>query len=251
MCLIVFAWQPGHALPLLVAANRDEFYARLEPAAGGLGGRRGGIRRTRPGGRRHLAGARPGRPFRRPDQRPRSVAGSRQALPWRTGGGLPARRRQPGRLPGAGRRARCGLFRLQPAHWRSPSALALQPPRRATAPAAGGVYGLSNAALDTPWPKLLKARAALAEWLAEPHPQALLELLADAAPAADSQLPDTGVGLATERLLSSVFIASPSYGTRASSVVRVHADGTREMIERSFGPSGARLGEVSLVLPPG
>ena len=79
----------------------------------------------------------------------------------------------------------------------------------------------------------------------------LLELLADAAPAADGQLPDTGVGLATERLLSSVFIASPSYGTRASSVVRVHADGTREMIERSFGPSGARLGEVSLVLPPG
>ncbi|WP_170869262.1 NRDE family protein, partial [Pseudomonas aeruginosa] len=93
--------------------------------------------------------------------------------------------------------------------------------------------------------------AALAERLAEPHPQALLELLTDAAPAADSQLPDTGVGLATERLLSSVFIASPSYGTRASSVVRVHADGTREMIERSFGPSGARLGEVSLVLPPG
>lgn len=114
-----------------------------------------------------------------------------------------------------------------------------------------GIYGLSNAALDTPWPKLLKARAALAERLAEPHPQALLELLADAAPAADGQLPDTGVGLATERLLSSVFIASPSYGTRASSVVRVHADGTREMIERSFGPSGARLGEVSLVLPPG
>ncbi|WP_175570601.1 NRDE family protein, partial [Pseudomonas aeruginosa] len=94
-------------------------------------------------------------------------------------------------------------------------------------------------------------RAALAERLAEPHPQALMELLADAAPAADGQLPDTGVGLATERLLSSVFIASPSYGTRASSVVRVHADGTREMIERSFGPSGARLGEVSLVLPPG
>ncbi|MBF2905759.1 NRDE family protein, partial [Pseudomonas aeruginosa] len=40
-----------------------------------------------------------------------------------------------------------------------------------------GIYGLSNAALDTPWPKLLKARAALAERLAEPHPQALLELL--------------------------------------------------------------------------
>ncbi|MCE6982441.1 hypothetical protein EI534_34845, partial [Pseudomonas frederiksbergensis] len=28
MCLIVFAWRPGHAQPLIVAANRDEFYAR-------------------------------------------------------------------------------------------------------------------------------------------------------------------------------------------------------------------------------
>lgn len=113
-----------------------------------------------------------------------------------------------------------------------------------------GVYGLSNAALDSPWPKLLKARAALAERLAEPHPHALLELLADPQPATDGQLPDTGVGLATERLLSSVFIASPSYGTRASTALRVHADGSREIVERSFGPSGARLGEVSLVLPP-
>ncbi len=103
----------------------------------------------------------------------------------------------------------------------------------------------------TTWRRSPSAPRTIPASTCEPHPQALLELLTDAAPAADSQLPDTGVGLATERLLSSVFIASPSYGTRASSVVRVHADGTREMIERSFGPSGARLGEVSLVLPPG
>ena len=38
MCLIVFAWRPGHAQPLIVAANRDEFYARPEPAAGAMAG---------------------------------------------------------------------------------------------------------------------------------------------------------------------------------------------------------------------
>ncbi|WP_206019384.1 NRDE family protein, partial [Pseudomonas viridiflava] len=46
--------------------------------------------------------------------------------------------------------------------------------------------------------------------------------------------------------LSSVFIASPNYGTRASTVLIVNADGTRQMIEHSFGPQGGRLGEVEL-----
>ncbi|EIE43896.1 hypothetical protein CF510_22674 [Pseudomonas aeruginosa PADK2_CF510] len=170
MCLIVFAWQPGHALPLLVAANRDEFYARpslplaaWEDAEGVFAGRD-----LEAGGT--WLGLGPAG-LRRPDQRPRSVAGSRQALPWRTGGGLPARRRQPGRLPGAGRRARRGLFRLQPAHWRSPSALALQPPRRATAPAAGGDlravqrgprYALAEAAQGSRRPRRAACRAASA-----------------------------------------------------------------------------------------
>lgn len=109
-----------------------------------------------------------------------------------------------------------------------------------------GVYGLSNAGLDTPWPKLLKARAALGELLDDPQPQALLALLSDPQTAPFADLPDTGVGLATESLLSSVFIASPSYGTRASTALIVHADGTRHLVERSFGPYGGHLGEVEL-----
>ena len=105
---------------------------------------------------------------------------------------------------------------------------------------------MSNAGLDTPWPKLLKARAALAEVLNDPQPQALLALLSDRQTAPFSDLPDTGVGLATESLLSSVFISSPSYGTRASTALIVNADGSRLMVEHSFGPLGGRLGEVRI-----
>jgi len=108
------------------------------------------------------------------------------------------------------------------------------------------VYGLSNAGLDTPWPKLLKAKAAFSAVLENPEPEALLEILSDPQIAPFAELPDTGVGLATESLLSSVFIASPSYGTRASTALIVNADGTRRMLERSFGPHGGRLGEVEL-----
>ncbi|WP_206213541.1 NRDE family protein, partial [Pseudomonas viridiflava] len=69
-------------------------------------------------------------------------------------------------------------------------------------PVEPGLHGISNAGLDTPWPKLLKARAALNEVLVDPQPQALLVLLKDSQTAPFSELPDTGVGLATESLLS-------------------------------------------------
>jgi len=82
----------------------------------------------------------------------------------------------------------------------------------------------------------------------EPQPETLLDILSDPQTAPFADLPDTGVGLATESLLSSVFIASPSYGTRASTALIVNADGTRQMVERSFGPHGGRLGEVELNL---
>jgi len=111
---------------------------------------------------------------------------------------------------------------------------------------AAGIYGLSNAGLDSPWPKVLKAKAALSEVLDDPQPQALLALLNDPQIVPFAELPDTGVGLATESLLSSVFIASPSYGTRASTALIVNADGSRHMVERSFGPYGGHLGEVEV-----
>lgn len=108
------------------------------------------------------------------------------------------------------------------------------------------MYGLSNAGLDTPWPKLVKARSGLQSLLERPEPPQLLALLADGEPATDGELPDTGVGMATEKLLSSVFIASQSYGTRASTVLIMDDQGRRRLIERSFGPLGGHLGEVEL-----
>lgn len=110
-----------------------------------------------------------------------------------------------------------------------------------------GVYGLSNAGLDTPWPKLVKARDGLENLLDTPEPHRLLALLADNEPAADGDLPETGVGLATEKLLSSVFIASQNYGTRASTVLIVDDQGQRRLVERSFGPFGGHLGEIELL----
>lgn len=56
------------------------------------------------------------------------------------------------------------------------------------------------------------------------------------------------MGLEIERLLSSVFIASPGYGTRASTLVKVYADGSRHIHERRFGPDGVALGETCLRL---
>ena len=85
--------------------------------------------------------------------------------------------------------------------------------------------------------------------LQQPEPERLLALLADAEPAAEHELPQTGVPLEWERRLSSIFIASPEYGTRASTALIRHADGSLNIIERSFGPAGPS-GEVRYRHPP-
>jgi len=104
-----------------------------------------------------------------------------------------------------------------------------------------GLYGLSNHLLDTPWPKVVRARRALAEILDEPGPvdiETFFEILHDRTPAPDRELPDTGFGLQWERVLSSPFIVTPAYGTRASTVLLLHKAGRVNLKERSFGKSG-------------
>lgn len=105
-----------------------------------------------------------------------------------------------------------------------------------------GIHGLSNALLDTPWPKVVKGKERMAACLQKPDPSCLFELLADEEPAPDEQLPDTGIGLERERLLSPAFIRAPGYGTRSSTVLLVSARGEVNFIERSF--AGEKTTEV-------
>lgn len=102
---------------------------------------------------------------------------------------------------------------------------------------APGVYAVSNAALDTPWPKVLRAKqamnAALASADGDEWNAGLWSMLTDRVAAADHDLPDTGVGAARERVLSSPFIASDEYGTRASTLLTIDNGGEVRFTERT------------------
>ena len=106
---------------------------------------------------------------------------------------------------------------------------------------APGFYGLSNHLLDTPWPKVVRGKQALARVLAAGDfpTEDLFAILADTTRPPDEQLPDTGVGLEMERLLSSIFIASEHYGTRSSSILLVDQERQATFLERSFEEGGA------------
>lgn len=108
-----------------------------------------------------------------------------------------------------------------------------------------GIHGLSNHLLDTPWPKVVRGKDALSRALAGDTvaPEDLFDTLADTTRPPDADLPDTGVGLEFERLLSPIFIESERYGTRCSTVILVDNEGTGVFVERSFGEAP---GEVAI-----
>ena len=100
-----------------------------------------------------------------------------------------------------------------------------------------GVYTLSNDVLDTPWPKAEYARRMLCAVLAEPGPPSadrLLAILGSREQFPDAELPDTGVGLELERVISAPFIVSDSYGTRATTVLTVRSDGEVRFAEQCY-----------------
>jgi uncharacterized protein with NRDE domain len=118
-------------------------------------------------------------------------------------------------------------------------------PRKTFPPNAldAGVYGLSNAMLDTPWPKVTHRVAAFAQTLAMDqgnlkHVDHYLHLLSDTRVAVDQELPSTGVSKEWEKALSPAFIQTPMYGTRSSTVLRIRKDGAFEMVERRFDANG-------------
>ena len=247
MCLIVLAWQVHPDYPLVVAANRDEFFARpAAPAsfwadhpdvlagrdldAGGswLGvtrhGRFAALTNYREGGR----------------QDPDSPSRGALVADFLTGQSDPqdyleALTRRGEQYNGfnlfVGDGQRLGYYSNRGADWR-----ALEP----------GIYGLSNHLIDTPWPKLAAAKAAFAAALAQlPATAPFFELLADREIVADAHLPETGIAIEWERILSAVFVSSPDYGTRASTLLTIARSGRVMLSERSFGADAQPLGEVN------
>ncbi len=100
-----------------------------------------------------------------------------------------------------------------------------------------GFYGLSNHLLDTPWPKVLRGKELLRPHMVETDrvdAPLLHDLLADSHCPPDHQLPETGVGLAWERLLGSIFIDGAHYGTRSSAVITVTDIGAIEFTEKTL-----------------
>jgi len=100
-----------------------------------------------------------------------------------------------------------------------------------------GIYGLSNHLLDTPWPKVQRGKNLLKNALDKKGAdldEALLNLLADRHVPPDNELPDTGVSSEWERILSPMFIASPVYGTRSSTILLMAKNRRVRFVEQVF-----------------
>ncbi|MFC3095600.1 NRDE family protein [Alteromonas sediminis] len=107
-----------------------------------------------------------------------------------------------------------------------------------------GVHGLSNAALNSPWPKTTKGMQALSDYCqrhASLHSEALFDILRDDVKASDHELPRTGVPYHWEKLLSSTFIVTPEYGTRTSTVLMINQQGKVTWEERYFNAEGTKI----------
>ncbi|QBE66466.1 NRDE family protein [Pseudoduganella lutea] len=266
MCLIVFAWRVVPGVPLIAAANRDEYYDRASAAAAPwddnpqviagrdlkAGGSWMGV--TRPDGpecqwpadalqrlsplrARCQGGALA--PIEDAGQAPsRFAAITNIRAPHDFNPQAPSRGMLVSNFLSATMSARDYVEQIRPGAqayngfnlvlcdgaelvWFSNRGDA--DPRNGQ-PLAPGVYGLSNALLDAPWPKVVRTKAQFASLLCLGAPEeAYFEMLADTTRAPDQRLPDTGIPLERERQLSAVRIESPDYGTRTSTVVKLYA----------------------------
>ena len=103
-----------------------------------------------------------------------------------------------------------------------------------------GIYGLSNHLLDSPWQKVLRGKEMFTQTISyenKPSLTALLNILQGKTFAKDDDLPNTGVGLERERILSPMFIETPIYGTRCSTVLLIGNDNSVTFTEKSYHPN--------------
>lgn len=249
MCLLALAWNTHPRWRLVLAGNRDEAHAR--PAAALAAWADAPVRAGRDlqaGGTWMGLGAegRAAVVTNVRDGLPRPFDGpSRGDLPTAFLAGSLAAADYAAQL--AGQAGRYAPFNLVVADARGCFYVGNHPAAGVQA-IAPGVHGLSNGAFDADWPKVRRLRAVLQAWVdaGDDDLQPLWQALADETPAADAELPETGVGLVLERQLSPCFIRGPRYGTRASTLLLVDAAGRGRICERRFGPDGVFLGETTL-----
>ncbi|MDP1529628.1 NRDE family protein [Rhodoferax sp.] len=240
MCLIAWNWQPDNPAPLLLIANRDEFYARPTapldwwqdaPILAGRDLQAGGT---------WLGVSHSGRlaaltNHRAPESQ-RADAPSRGAL---VSGFLQSEVSAEDYLGElAGHAADYNPFNLLV--FDGTRLMGLESRHAKVMPIQPGIGAVSNADFLTPWPKLTRLSGDLQTLLAQAHPSdaELLALLHNPVPALDADLPVTGIPMALERALSAAFVALPDYGTRACSVVRFEA-GEIAFLEQSFDADGS------------
>jgi uncharacterized protein with NRDE domain len=241
MCLLSFQWQPSSSTPLTLVANRDEFHQRpalpaqfwpeqphvlagKDLTAGGtwLGVTRDGFFAALTNVRQLPA------PHKGDISRGKLVLEYLVEQPDAQAY-LEQIHQQANHYDGfnliVGNRQHCWYYSNRPSH--RPIKL------------AAGLYGLSNDALDTPWPKLTAAKDNLQSWLDNSFPAStrLHELLQDPITYPEALQPDTGIGQPWETLLSSAFIVSENYGTRASTGLQIHRDSVHFQ-EASYNTAG-------------
>jgi uncharacterized protein with NRDE domain len=242
MCLIVFAYRYHPHYPLILAANRDEFYDRPTSKAHfwddhpdllagrdmKYGGTWMGI--TRSGRFAAVTNFREGT-----QSREHPLSRGLMVKDFLKGHESPETYVK-GIIPREGEYNGFNLLVGNPSSFiyysnRSRKRKVLKP----------GIYGLSNHLLDTPWPKVMRTRQLFTHIIDGSDPvdmDGLSEILYDQTIAEDDELPDTGFSLEWERVLSAAFIVTPTYGTRASTVLLVDTDGLVKYTERSFSGPG-------------
>jgi len=246
MCLIIFAYQAHPDYPLVVAANRDEFHQRptrpsrfWQDHPGLLAGR------DRQLGGTWMGITRDGRfaavtNFRDPARTaPAPRSRGELTINFLTGDLSPVDYMATLEALGSEYAGfnllvgdRDGLWYLTNSEPGGPQAV------------APGIYGLSNAHLDTPWPKVISGKAALRNTLDNEVTHEHLAAAVSSREMADRKaLDQQGLCGEMDQLLSAPFIVNESYGTRATTTLWLERDRTVHWRERSFDPAGEQTGE--------
>jgi len=244
MCLVVLAFNAHAEIPLVVAANRDEFHARPTQSADWWSDRPDvAAGRDLQAGGTWLGVSRDGRfatvtNFRDADSPSRQFRSRGQLVT-----GFLQSDQSPLDYLRSIRPDDYAGFNLLLADGMSLAYFSNRgsEPRELTA----GIYGLSNATLDVPWEKVERSKARLASLIesGRVNETQLLQLLDDRDKGPVDEVRSHRLPFATAHAITAPFIVTPEYGTRCSTVVRVDRTGLWHFLERRFDASGTSVGE--------